>query len=40
VVGLWLVEVLFFDDNDGWHMTAVDLSTNSLKGAHHVHRQT
>ena len=31
----------FFDDNSGWHVTAVDLlSANNLKVAHHVHQFT
>jgi len=31
----------FFDDNDGWHVTSVDLlSTDNLEGARYVHRQT
>jgi len=31
----------FFDDNDRWHVTAVDLlSTDNLKGARYVHRRT
>jgi len=31
----------FSADNDGWHVTAVDLlSTDNLKGARYVRRQT
>jgi len=32
---------VFFADNDGWHLTAVDLlSTDSHKGAGYVRRRT
>jgi len=31
----------FFADNDGWHVTAVDLlSANNLEGARYVHWRT
>jgi len=31
----------FFVDNDGWHVTAVDLlSADNLEGTHYVQRRT